>query len=87
MEKGSQLFNGWPQQLTGACTDKAGHKISRLKVELQPGKPAAHVKPFKVERRLKSGLSTLKRLRNCNYVDLHDLDQSLYFNKPWPCRK
>jgi len=81
MEKDSQLFNGWPQQFTGAVTDKAGHNINPIKVEFQQEKQTALLKPDKVVRRLKSGLSTLKRIRNCNYVDLHDFDQSLYLNK------
>lgn len=81
MEKGSQLFNGWPQQLTGAITHKTGHKISHSKVEFQQEKLSARLKPYKDARRLKSGLSTLHRIRNRNYVDLHDLDQSLYLYK------
>lgn len=87
MEKGSQLFNGWPPQLTGTITDREGHVINHLKVEFQQENITTHLKPDKVTGRLKSGLSTLKCIRNRNYVDLHDFDQSLFLNKLWPCRK
>lgn len=87
MVKGSQLFNGWPPQFIATSTDKAGHKLRLLKVKFHHEKLTAHFKPDKVVRRQKSGLSTLKRIRNWNYVDLHDLDQSLTLNKLWPCMK